>query len=435
MENNLLLKKFSGILAFALLFSSFAFATDQENQKTVNSESESTEEESEIPAELKWQTLEWQEDDPEYVRRYEIEIQVFDNNTKEYVPLQKVLTEKNETSIKITPQLEPGAYRYKIISFDLLDLPSAESEWNPLMIYKAYKPEVKSISSNVNYSSTIYLEEFNDGIFNITGKNLFLPPVSESETSFTNYYLKKSGKLSSKVIDPEILEHSEDNKKIKIRLTTEQMDVGEYDFVAVDASSLENTINSDSHLIIKFKKAMDLNISAGYALPYIAFDNTLPEYLDSKIWPATAFAKTSFIPLKFRWGYLGISAEGSYTKIEADFDSYKIDGKLITAHGNLVYQLPIYRRMSETQRKHIMTLEAHAGAGIVYLKDFKFHFNHDIESEVLNSLNISADAGIAVQVFFTSRIFAELEANFIKAFVSDMSLGILMPSITIGWQF
>ena len=82
-----------------------------------------------------------------------------------------------------------------------------------------------------------------------------------------------------------------------------------------------------------------------------------------------------------------------------------------------------------------MTLELHGGLGFTFFNDFKFHFDHDINSDPLNSLNISINAGFAAQIYITNRLYTEIGADYSMAFVSDMGFGMLEPEISIGWQF
>ncbi|WP_296706355.1 hypothetical protein, partial [Treponema sp. UBA7570] len=68
---------------------------------------------------------------------------------------------------------------------NLVDVPEVESSWFEFKIYKAYQPEILDIKSAANRSATLFLEEINDGVFNISGKNLFALPQNESDISFT----------------------------------------------------------------------------------------------------------------------------------------------------------------------------------------------------------------------------------------------------------
>ena len=327
-------------------------------------------------------------------------------------------------------------YRFKVITYDLIGLPSVESEWKTFSIYKAYKPQVNDISSKVNGSSTLYLEEVNDGIFSVSGRNLFETSKNEKNIQFTKYFVVNQNDKKQNILVPEILNVEKNNRKIEFQMNMKDLDVGVYDFFAEDASGLKSESKNNSNFTVKFRKRMDLDLSAGYLLPVILFDDTINHYMGSNIWPLSGTVKMSFMPFKRSFGYFGVGLAGTYSRLFADFPRYKIDGNLITAHLNFVYQLPIrFRIKNSDQRRHAFSLELHGGVGATFFNDMQFHFPHNIDSEKLNSINLSFDVGGAVQVYITSRLYAEVGVDFVMAFMSDMQFGVLHPSVCIGWQF
>ena len=50
-------------------------------------------------------------------------------------------------------------------------------------------------------------------------------------------------------------------------------------------------------------------------------------------------------------------------------------------------------------------------------------------------MNLSFDAGGAVSVFLTNRLYIEANVDFCITLISDMSMGVLRPSVLVGWQF
>ena len=310
-----------------------------------------------------------------------------------------------------------------------------ESDWFEFRIVKAFKPEISNISAEVNHSSTLFLDEINNGIFNIVGKNLFEEPNNGNEISFTTYELKNKKKKNAEPLIPKILELDDKNRRLKIQFDMDDLDVGTYIFMATDASGLKNVIDKKNEIIVKFKKSVDFDISGGYTLPII-FDETINKYMGTSVWPLSLYARLSFIPFKHRFGYFGMGLTSSYTRMISNKDTYRIGGNLLAAHALFVYQFPIRIKLKTSdQQKHIITLDFHAGAGFTFFNDFKFHFDHNIVSNPLNSLNISIDFGFAAQIYITNRLYTEIGADYIMAFVSDMEFGMLEPQISIGWQF
>ena len=435
------------LLVFSILFFSMAicFAQNREDfveknyvAETVDleSENEDIEDVEETPIEDKWQQLEWEEENPEFVQYYEVLIQKYDEEFVAYSEINRLKTEDNSSYIRIQPLLSPGYYRFKVITYDLIGLPSVESEWKTFSIYKAYKPQINDISSKVNGSSTLYLEEVNDGIFSVSGRNLFETSKNEKDIQFTKYFVVNQNDKKQNILVPEILNVEKNNRKIEFQMNMKDLDVGVYDFFAEDASGLKSESNNNSNFTVKFKKKVDFDLSAGYVLPVILFDDTINHYMGSNIWPLSGTFRMSFMPFKRSFGYFGVGLAGTYSRLFAEFPQYKIDGNLITAHLNFVYQLPIrFRIKNSDQRRHTFSLELHGGIGATFFNDIVFHFPHDINSKPLNSINLSFDVGGAVQVYITSRLYAEVGVDFVMAFVKDMQFGVLHPSVCIGWQF
>lgn len=382
-----------------------------------------------------WQVLEWTDSESDYVTHYKIDIQQYNDKHKEYSDYTTLETEDNSTSVAITPQLKPGIYRYKITSYDLLGFEAVTSDWYDLKILQAFEPEVRNLSTNSNHTSTIYLEEINDGIFTVSGRNLFDLKEDENDLSYTKYFFKSNDALQKEYI-PDILEHADNNRELKIHIDLNTFDIGSYTFVAQDASGLENEPNSDSQIHIRFKKLVDLDVAAGYILPVTLFDDTFKTYFNTPVRPLSATAKITFIPMKHTWGYLGLGVQGSYSRIFATYDTYKIDGNMITAMANFVYQKPVNILIENgTKNRHILTFEVHGGAGIVMLQNLVFHFPMDINSRPLNAYYIGADTGVSIQTYITNRLYIEVGADFIYAFMSDMQLGQILPYACVGFQF
>ena len=429
-------------LFLLILFSSFVFAQEQKpadfsanlEDSSILGEAEISEE-TELSAQEQWQYLEWEEENPEYVLHYEVVIESFSEKAGSFEEIRRIMTEDNSSKVQVNPLLAPGVYRYKVISYNLVDVPEVESSWFEFKIYKAHQPEITDIKSAANRTATLFLEEINDGVFNISGKNLFELNQNEADISFTEYSLLNSRKKNSEPIIPKILEN-EKNRRLKVQFDMKKLDVGKYNFVAADASGLKSSIDRRSEIEIKFKKRVDFDLSAGYVFPVVLYDGTFEKYLDTNLLPMSAAARASFVPFKHRFGYFGFGIFGTYSRIFADYNNYQIDGNLINADALFLYQLPVRVKIKNSEkRRHILTLEAHGGAGISFFNDLKFHFEHDIVSDPLNSINLNAVFGGAVQFYITNRLYSELSVDCILAFLSDMDFGMILPSVSIGWQF
>jgi hypothetical protein len=389
--------------------------------------------EEEKNAEAQWQMLEWEERDPSSVMKYDVSIEERDPKTDTYAEINRVETKGNETYVQAKTKegelLSPGNYRYKVITYNLLGVPETESDWYEFTIYQAYQPEVTKVSADVNLTSTLYLDERNNGIFSVAGKNLFEGPEDRNDISFTEYSLVNQKKKNGKSIDirPEIIEHDKTDKKLTVKFDMDDIDVGVYTFTARDASGLENPSDRDSTVTVKFRKWMDLDVCAGYTVPVILFDDTMKTYMDQSAFPISACARVSFMPFKHRFGYFGISLSASYTRLFAKYDTYYIDGNMFIGHADFVYQYPVI--------KNRLVLELHGGGGVTMMHDISFHFSNNVNSDPFKSLNISFNAGCAAQIYIIKRVYVDVCADYVQAFMTDMALGMIVPSVSAGWQF
>ena len=394
-------------------------------EQTEQANDSADEEDSEENPEENWQILEWEDENSRLALRYDVIIEQRDKRGK-FLPLLKLETKDNTTQVKIEPPLKPGFYRYSVVSYNLFGVAKAQSDWEEFPIYRAYKPRVTDVSVDVNLSSNIYLDYKNDGIISFGGRNLFMPPEGLDDTSFTNYVLRTS---AGRVVKPlEILEHSDNDRKIQFKFDLNDLDVGKYSLLATDASGLTNDSESGNLLTVRFKKWMDFNISAGYVCPIVLFDDTISEYFETTIFPLGGTARMTWFPFKRRWGNLGVGISASYTWMKMEKQQYSLNSNLATAHLYFAYSHPFFNKR--------LSLEAHVGAGVTALLGYYFEFENNIKSDPQTSMNISAMAGAAAQVFVFKRLYVELCADFVMFFIpDDMTFGAVLPSASVGWQF
>lgn len=363
------------------------------------------------------------------VLKYRIEIDLIgDDGRMETVFVHETTEEENETClIYIDPLLPPGQYRSTIKVYNILggleeDLTSTDE----FVIRKAYRPEVRNVNYPLYMRSTIYLDDLdNDGIIEVEGRNLFMSDEERAALAFTDYYLKND----SRTIWPEkIVSHDDDrNRKIKLQFNMNRLPVGEYHLFAQDASGLHSEAEGSSKLTVKFKKWLDIDVEGGYMFPVVLHDKTYEHYFDEKTTPISSQFKVSVIPLKFHWGYLGFGFRAAYARPNGNLDNYSIDGNMIFGHALFIFQKPILRRR--------VTLELHAGAGMTYFNNMMYHYPYGITSDPLNTISFSAEGGAAAQIYINRRLFVEVGADYVLTLNKDMNLGMIQPSVGIGWQF
>ena len=132
-------------------------------------------------------------------------------------------------------------------------------------------------------------------------------------------------------------------------------------------------------------------------------------------------------PFKHIWGYLGVGARLSYSRMKKEEAQYTIDGNMFMSHLLFLYQMPLNKRR--------IMLEFHGGVGLTYFSDIKFHFPHNIVSAPLNTFDLSFLVGASMQFYMNKRLYAEVSADYSLTLNKDMVMGVAHPSVGIGWQF
>lgn len=387
-------------------------------EETVSRTQEETEEANEIRQPFKWNSA-------GDVSKYKIIIRHKVPETQKWEICYEHETDESETEkclIYFDPPLEEGRYRSEIHVFNIFDMPEEDlTSYDEFDVYKAYKPRIKNVSYPLYMRSVIYLDDLdNNGIIDIEGANLF-------DTGRTQYYLQNSAR---KIRPEKILSHDEKNRSLRLGFSMKDLEVGVYNFVAKDISGLHSEFDSSSQFIIKFKKLVDFDVEFGYTVPIVLHDDTISDYLSQTVFPLSAQARMTFIPFKRRWGYLGLGLRAQYSRFEGEFENYTVDGNFGFGHALIVYQVP-------TPRRH-WYFELHAGGGVTYFNNMVFHFSHDIDSEPLNTLSLSFDAGANIMLYpfrKLKRFYFEGGADYILTLNEDMTMGTIQPSLGIGWQF
>jgi len=105
------------------------------------------------------QRLVW--DEEEYVLYYEVSIQIFSGQYREY------RVEKTKNNF-IEISLQPGRYRYSVTPYDLLERRCESSDWEEFSITTAFKPEIIKIVPEY-----FYMDQNRNRVLLISGHNIF----------------------------------------------------------------------------------------------------------------------------------------------------------------------------------------------------------------------------------------------------------------------
>ncbi len=307
---------------------------------------------------------------------------------------------------EVEVSLLSGIYRYKIVVYNFLDIAEGETDWFDLEIFEAVQPSVVSISPDL-----LYLDEAQSGVFNFRGSDF------SKETVFS---LEIPGIFSKKIIG-EIIEQNGDN--FRIQFPPSKIDVGKYVFKTENRGGLTDEVGP---IVVRFLKPYDLNVTVGYNMFY-NFPGEISHYLKREFYPFGASAKITYIPLKRNWGQIGFELSGYWYLMSNEFETYAITSHVIPATLNFVYQYPIVKKR--------FILDTHVGLGTTIFTDMKFEFSNGIVSPSQNVLGLTANAGLAFQLYVSNRLYVELGADYLFTLFQGTMLHLVTPAISVGWQF
>ncbi len=342
------------------------------------------------------------------VLNYEFVIEQYDEASGSWNRIKAVKTSDGKAEVS----LKAGKYRYKVILYNYLDSPEAESGWAEVEIKKAYEPKISDVGPKL-----IYLEEENDGRFTVSGTDLMPETVYSLDS--------QAGLKLAAVIE----DNDSRNVRARLRVDINKLDVGVYTLNAVNPGGLAS---ASPEVVVKFRKPFDIDVAAGYSPFFALYDDTIAEYYNQTFWPLGAGLKIEVLPFKHNYGSFGFLLDGRYVYMTGTGSGYTITGNSINVTINYAFQTFIYKRK--------LLFCVYAGAGISMLSNMVFDFGNDVYSDVLNSMYICGDAGLSLRYHFNKSLYVELEGNFSHAFLGDIMLGCAMlgraePRLSAGWRF
>jgi hypothetical protein len=338
----------------------------------------------------------------DYVLYYEVEIERLEGEA-----WGQALREETE-AVSIEVSLPPGSYRYRVGVYDLLGRPAGTAEWLQFEIHLAKQPEIFRISPEV-----FYLDEDVFWDLNLTGRNL---------TGEIKITLRNRGAQGNDIDAIAItVEAGEEGARAAFRY--QDLDVGQYTIYAENPGGLETEYGLFS---IAFRKPVDVNVSVGYN-PLVPLYGRINELFDVGLFPLGSYARLSLLPLKRRWGYVGLELEPSWNYLRIQKEDYEVQAQMA---GVVVYGL--YQWWFSNR---IITLDFRIGGGIYPIMDYHFSYNRG-DTEPITVLVPAISAGVSFRWFIRKPFFTEAGATFAHFFTADNpSPGYLRPFLGAGWQF
>ena len=250
-------------------------------------------------------------------------------------------------------------------NYNLLGKKAYQTPFTEFNILKALKPQINSVSPTL-----IYLDEPHDGTFSVKGLNL-LP-----ESVFILMRLANKEQLSPLLYQPD-----ERHRNADIIFDEQMFDTGDYVLKVTNPGGF----TSEIPLLIKFIKWYDLTISAGYSPLFILADETILTYFNTRMSFIGGDFRITFIPLKRRFGYVGVSANLLYHRMAARMNTFNINMNILQTYINAVYQYPII--------KGRLVIDIHGGAWIYGDKDLNDNFCYHLAKEGFNVISLSYTLG------------------------------------------
>jgi hypothetical protein len=313
------------------------------------------------------------------------------------------LVDELTSEVELHVKLAPGDYRYKIVTYNLLGKPEAETDWLPYSVIKAELPRIAEARP-----ATIYMDAL-DGRITISGEKL-LPEGAVR-------LLPKDGSapMEGKVVK------REGDGEIVVVFPDRAYAPGDYGISYENPGGLSSTI--DDALRVRFQRPVDLLLSLSYQ-PYCSFgDSWLTENWSSVFNPLGFGAKLSLFFVKRPWGFIGLEPDFGWRRMTGGESKAVITSDYLLYGVNLLYKYRFARSLHGIVR---------LGGGLSQ----SFHrFDYEgFAGPETTSRDPFARFGLALQVFAPFGLYGEVGADLSDIFLRDhYELGI-EPRLCVGYK-
>jgi hypothetical protein len=346
---------------------------------------------------------------------YEVEIEGLEGNT--FVPLDRIRTETNSMELS----LKAGSYRYRITSYDTMNILDGRSNWQDFLILPAEQPEVENYQP---FYGLYYELADPSGSIVVTGQALyeeseFALVVNNGDWSNINLDNRKGVLLADEVTV------SADHTQAEISFTRSKIKRGVYYIFVRNPGGLWTLLGQ---VRVGYRKNTDFTFSLSYS-PMIAFFDYEKSHKGDNLQRLNRFnmggavLRFGWIPVKTRIGNFGLEANFEFL---AD-NSYRSSSDnpfeaLQGGHVDLLYQ----RVLNEQWQ---LNLRIGVGGGEEYDDD---NDNHD-EDEDEDVIPLLLNFGVSAQYFIWKNLYLEAGINF--QYMRAVEHTMFRPTLGLGWQF
>jgi hypothetical protein len=319
--------------------------------------------------------------------------------------------EKKKTDeLFVEVSLTPGMYRYRILSYNVLDRVAAASEWAGLRVFATREPKIER-----TIPEAWYIEQAADSFtLVLEGANL----MEDAEAYMV------SGKEGARRILPESIRRSEDEKTITLVLKTADLGLGPHDIVVTNPGKLQTVYGG---FTVMFRRAVDLNVSLGYA-PFVPLYGSIFETFSSPVYPAGFYARVNAVFLKRLWGFAGLEFTPQVSLSETRGDAYTVHGTMMNFTLDALYQYWFSRRT--------MALNARLGGGFTVISGVYYEHADGSSSEPVGTILPLVNAGLSFEWVVWRNLFAEAGVEYTQRISSrSPAPGSLTFTAGGGWRF
>jgi hypothetical protein len=301
-------------------------------------------------------------------------------------------------------------YRYRILSYNVLERLAAASPWTGIRIYPAREPAVDNFSPPAFHIDS-HQEEFTLTLY---GYDL----MDEARV----YIIAKTEK--AKPVEPLSIRHSEDGTSLSAVFPAGGLALGDYDIVITNPGGLRTVREG---FAVSFTKPADLAFSLGYA-PFLPLYGSLFTEYDSALYPLGLYGRFSAVPFKRMWGSFGGEFNFRFADMTTEDERFTLKGQLFLFSLSALYQ--------KWFRDYTVALNVRLGGSFAPVMNMRFDHSDGSSSETRTLMYFALTAGASWQWYMWRGLFLEAGLDYTQLVAgSGRPPGFIQASAGLGWRF
>jgi hypothetical protein len=415
-------QRFFAVLAFALVFPCFLAAQDSVES---GSHVTKTAEGFRLSQTISFPPV------PDALR-YDVELE--QRSGDQFVPFDTIQTETNSIDVS----LRAGSYRYRIFSYNRMNLLDGMSDWQEFEVLAAVEPAMETYRPFYG----LYYDMANpSGSLSVAGRDFFpdsefaLLRQEDIDYDWTNVNLEGRKDL----IFPNNVTVNEDGTLAVLDFSRKSLRKGNYSIFARNPGGLWSVMGQ---VRVGFKNNTDYTLSFGFAPMIAAFDYDEETFHDEGeekprldfFNPQGAYLRFGGFPVKTKIGSFGLGTgvfflfdnmwQNDQQNGYHDDDPWVFFTAIQSLYVNLLYQKPFAREGG--------LFELRAGAGLV--SPYRNELNE--MGEKIDVLVLFIEAGAGIQFFIWKNLYIAAGFDIGYTPLKDTSDRLMLwPNIGLGWQF